>query len=213
MPFGLPNDTGDQHLLKLVLALLGLLVATTTASDAQMLKDDGSIEIAGHRMRCPHEPVVLDTDLPSEGMYAPGEGIYLNPELMSLHPVVIRKFIFAHECAHSTVESDELGADCAAARQGARERWLTQEGIGAVCRDLERRPGDENHPPGKTRCANIQRCFAASTPDKAPDKALDKAKVATSAWPAKRQAFGNGASRPLAEDLRRGASAWRSAFR
>jgi hypothetical protein len=187
-------------------ALMGLLVATATASHAQMVKRDGSVEFAGHRMRCSNEPVMLDADLPSEGMYAPGEGIFINPETMALQPVIIRQFIFAHECAHRIVEGDELGADCAAARQGARERWLTQDGIGEVCRDLEQRPADEDHPSGSARCANIKRCFAGAAPEKSP--------AVTSAWAAKRQVstFGSNASRPLAESLHRAASTWRSAL-
>jgi hypothetical protein len=192
-------------LLKFFFPLIaGLLVAMSTGSQAQSLNDDGSIEIAGHRMRCPDEPVVLDANIPTEGIYAPGEGIYLNPELLKTHPAVIRKFIFAHECAHKTVGGDELGADCAAARQGARERWLTLDGIGTVCRDLDQRMADEDHPPGSTRCAKIKRCFA----DSAPNKAI----VATHAAPAKRQAFGGDASGQMAEKLRRAASTWRDAF-
>lgn len=196
---------------KIIIWLIGLLaVAMATASEAQTVTDDQSVDIAGQRMRCSNAPVEVDASLPMEGMFVPGEGIYINPELMQYHPVIVRKFIFAHECAHKTVGGDELGADCAAAQRGARDGWLTEEGIDAICRDLQAVVADETHPPGTVRCANIKRCFAGSAPSKA-IVATRASSVVMRAPSPKPQAF-SASSPPLAEKLRRAAGAWRSAF-
>lgn len=187
-----------------IAVLMALFVALPSPGQAQVLTSDGGIEIAELRMRCPNEAVALDASLPMEGMYAPGQGIILNPELLKDQPVVVRRFIFAHECAHATVDGDELAADCAAARQGARERWLTQDGITAVCRDFGEHVADEDHPSGRIRCENVRRCFAGAAPA--------NAVVATRASSWKAQSFAAAPSPPWAAKLLRAAKTWRTAL-
>lgn len=184
-------------------------IVTATGADALVLKPNGGVEIGGQTFRCPNEAVYLDVDIPSEGMYGP-EGILLNPELMQSRAMIVRKFIFAHECAHRIAGDDESAADCLAAQQGARERWLDKAGLDAVCRDMSELVETDVHPSGAARCANIRRCFASVTP---PESATV---ASSSSWPAggpaKGQAFGGGASVSFADKLRRAAGKWRDGF-
>jgi hypothetical protein len=121
-----PQWKTDVRTLSFLLLVAGTLVATVAAAQAQILEKDGSVQIAGHLMRCSETPVVLESNLPTEGMFIPGEAIYLNPQLMQHHPGSVRMFVFKHECAHKLVGGNELAADCSAAQAGAREHWLTQ---------------------------------------------------------------------------------------
>lgn len=129
---------------------------------AQTVAQDGlSVKIAGRNMRCGQTPIVMDNEIPSEGLSVPGEALYLNPFLLKRLPTTVRLFIFKHECAHETTGPDELGADCIAAKAGAREGWLKVGDIDAVCRSFAG-PATATHPSGKTRCANIRRCYAGT---------------------------------------------------
>ena len=71
-------------------------------------------------------------------------------------------FVFKHECAHKLVGGNELAADCSAAQAGAREHWLAQDGVNDVCQSLAGEPASADHPDGRTRCANIRRCFISA---------------------------------------------------
>jgi hypothetical protein len=132
-------------------------------------------------MRCGQTPVIMDRDIPTEGMSVPGEGLYLNPFLMKRLPNTVRLFIFKHECAHEVTGPDELGADCIAAKAGAREGWLRVGDIDAVCRSFAG-PATATHPSGKTRCANIRRCFAGTQVASTKPASGETAK--TSSWSA-----------------------------
>ena len=157
-----PQGKTDVRTLSFLLLVAGALVATVAAAQAQILEKDTSVQIAGHLMRCSETPVVLDSNLPTEGMFIPGEAIYLNPQLMQHHPGSVRMFVFKHECAHKLVGGNELAADCSAAQAGAREHWLAQDGVNDVCQSLAGEPASDDHPDGRTRCANIRRCFISA---------------------------------------------------
>lgn len=206
-----------KHVLPRCVFLFAIFAISAAANEAfardvLKVKDDGSVEIAGQRMQCDGTPAELDRRIPSEGMFAPGEGILLNPVLMRAQPATVRKFIFAHECAHGSV-SGELAADCAAAKRGAREQWLTPEDVEAVCRDLKRHVADADHPAGRVRCANVKRCYAEALPAPVQTASWEAVvTVAMDAWPAKRQAFGSEPKPSMAEQLRRAAGLWRSGF-
>lgn len=171
----------------------GALLVATPPAVAQTVASDGvTVTIGGRSMRCGQTPVFMDDDIPTEGMAVPGEGVYLNPFLMSLLPTTVRMFIFKHECAHEITGPDELGADCIAAQSGAREGWLKTHDIDAVCRSFAG-PATDTHPSGRERCANIRRCYAgtqvASTRSAASDQPKTSSWVATdSARPADQKA-------------------------
>ncbi|MGZ9187834.1 MAG: hypothetical protein ACXW6R_24505 [Candidatus Binatia bacterium] len=155
-------------------------VPSSPTAVAQTVAQDGmSVKIAGRSMRCGQTPIIMDNEIPSEGLSVPGEALYLNPFLLKLLPTTVRLFIFKHECAHETTGPDELGADCMAAKAGAREGWLKVGDIDAVCRSFAG-PATETHPSGKSRCANIRRCYAGTQVASTRPAATAEAK--TSSW-------------------------------
>lgn len=146
----------------LMAVIVSLAAHVISQATAEPIPSDGlTVTIAGRAMRCGETPVYMDSEMPTEGMSVPGEGLYLNPFLLNRQPAPVRMFIFKHECAHEVVGPDEFGADCMAAQSGAREGWLKVSDIGAVCRSFAG-PASETHPSGDERCANIRQCFAGS---------------------------------------------------
>ena len=115
---------------RFVLIILAAVAVTVCAHRVEA----ESIKIAGHSMSCGSTPVFSDSSLRMEGRFVPGQGIYLNQELMQRQPPAVRMFVFKHECAHKVVGGNELAADCAAARSGAHEKWLTLAGVDTVCK-------------------------------------------------------------------------------
>ncbi|MCU0736509.1 MAG: hypothetical protein MUF20_13510 [Methylotetracoccus sp.] len=166
-----------------VSALAYAAVGLASEARSQTVASDGlSVNIGGRTLRCGQTPVIMDSEIPTEGMSVPGEGLYLNPFLMKRLPNSVRLFIFKHECAHEVTGPDELGADCIAAKAGAREGWLAAGDIDAVCRSFAG-PATSTHPSGKTRCANIRRCYAGT--QVASTKSLAAGNAAkTSSWTA-----------------------------
>lgn len=145
-----------------VVAVAGALADVSRPAMSEVVASDGmTVTIGGRAMRCGQTPVYMDEEIPTEGMSVPGEGLILNPFLLSLVPETVRMFIFKHECAHEITGPDELGADCIAAQSGAREGWLKSGDIDAVCRSFAG-PASGTHPSGNTRCAHIRQCFAGS---------------------------------------------------
>ena len=106
----------------------------------------------------------VETDLKnstSSGYYIPGlKLIIMNTTVLQSYSQPVRKFIFAHECAHSdpAVGEDEAGADCAAVKRGVSEGWLGKPEIVQVCAHLARFPADATHAPIGIRCNYIRQC-------------------------------------------------------
>lgn len=97
----------------------------------------------------------------SSGYYIPGlKLIVMNMTVLEAYAPSVRKFIFAHECAHAdpAIADDEVAADCAAASKGAADGWLEKPDVIKVCAHLSRYPADATHPPIAVRCSNIRRC-------------------------------------------------------
>jgi hypothetical protein len=144
---------------RFVLIILAAVVVTVCGHRVEA----ESIKIAGHSMSCGSTPVFSDSSLRMEGRFVPGQGIYLNQELMQRQPPAVRMFVFKHECAHKVVGGNELAADCAAARSGAHEKWLTLAGVDTVCKALMGEPARGPYPSGVARCTNIRKCYANSS--------------------------------------------------
>jgi hypothetical protein len=144
------------------LAMFAAMTPVGGGAWAQSVAADGvTVKIAGRSLRCGQTPIVMDSDIPTEGLSVPGEALYLNPLLMQRLPQTVRLFIFKHECAHEMTGPDELGADCIAAKSGKREGWLKPPDIDAVCRSFAG-PATDTHPSGSTRCANVRRCYGGA---------------------------------------------------
>jgi len=122
---------------------------------------------------CPGADVV-ETNLQngsSSGYFIPHlKLIVLNKRVLEGTAPVVQKFILAHECSHAdpVVGDDEMDADCAAAKQGARDGWLGATEIIQVCVHLSHLVVDAEHAPAAYRCANIRRCVAIVKPPPPP---------------------------------------------
>lgn len=118
---------------------------------------------AGSLGTCPGADQV-ETELKnsgSSGYYIPGlKLIIMNKTILDRYSEPVRKFIFAHECAHSdpTIGSDEAEADCAAVKKGVSEGWLGRPEVIQVCAHLARFPADRTHAPLPVRCSYIRQC-------------------------------------------------------
>ena len=132
-----------------------------SSSSAMVLKRDGTLNVAGHTLRCGTMRNVLDRRLPGLGLAAPGVVVF-NPRLISRQSNTVRLFVFHHECGHHHVGGSETGADCWAAKQGVRQGWLRREGLGDVCRSFGNGPATSTHPAGATRCVSLQQCFTTA---------------------------------------------------
>jgi hypothetical protein len=90
---------------------------------------------------------------------APGQ-ILLNPMLFNLPPVV-QVFVYAHECGHQVVGSNETAADCWAIKVGRNQGWLSRPAVGMIQQYFGDSPGDWTHEPGPYRIARMVQCFDA----------------------------------------------------
>ena len=97
----------------------------------------------------------------SSGYYIPGlKLIIMNRAVLDGYSEPVRRFIFAHECAHADpeVSTDEAAADCAAVKKGVREGWIGKPEVIQVCAHLARFPADATHAPLPVRCRAIRQC-------------------------------------------------------
>ena len=119
---------------------------------------------AGDSSACPGADVV-EAELShgtTSGYYIPGiKLVVLNKTVLNSQAKAVQNFILAHECAHAdpAVGSDELVADCTAAKRGVSEGWLGKSEIIQVCAHIAKLGVDATHPPVNVRCANIRYCM------------------------------------------------------
>jgi len=128
------------------------------ASHGGMLVPADRLEIDGRRMTCERRPTVLDPELNDFGSALPGF-VILNPQLFGSLATPVKLWIYSHECAHQTVDKDEVKADCVAVQRGRREGWLAVSGLEQVCEFMRPARGDYSHFTGTQRCALMQQCF------------------------------------------------------
>jgi len=122
-----------------------------------------TVEVAGRRVSCPNVRTRFDESLPNLGAAAPDERLtILNPLLLGRYSKSVQLFVFHHECGHHLVGASELRADCWAVGEGVRNGWLDRNGLAQVCRSFGNAPESDTHPSGRSRCANIDRCYAAA---------------------------------------------------
>ena len=119
----------------------------------------GILEIDGRRMSCGQWPIVLDPDHHDFGESYP-KFLVLNGQRFVGLAAPVKLWIFSHECAHQTVGTDEVKADCAAVQRGRREGWLTLSGLEQVCEFMQAAQQDRQHFNGVQRCELMQQCFS-----------------------------------------------------
>jgi hypothetical protein len=149
-----------------VAAVAGCLVVANAAEAASpvSLQRDGSVEIAGRKLRCARVRNTLDPRLPNLGISIPARRLLIiNPALLQRYSDTVRLFVFHHECGHHHVGGSELSADCWAVERGVREGWLAKPGLTEVCKSFGGVPATPTHPSAARRCSNLERCFASAS--------------------------------------------------
>lgn len=124
----------------------------------------GTYTINGRNMRCGNTQTLVSSDFWDYGGSLP-DVIIVNPDKMRRLPWRTQLFVYHHECAHQSVGSDEIAADCQAIRTGKEEGWLRARDVENVCNSLFiHSRGDRYHPPGPQRCEYLRQCFNGQTP-------------------------------------------------
>lgn len=141
--------------------LAGLTFAAALAASSVSMQRDGTVQIAGHSLKCGNVRNVIDRRLPNLGMAGPGI-LSLNPGLLQSYSATVRLFVYHHECGHHHVGGDELRADCWAINRGLRDGWLTKASLADICLSFGNDPETETHPSGRRRCRALERCYAAA---------------------------------------------------
>lgn len=149
----------------IVAALAGaLLLAGANIAAAESpaeLERDGSVTIAGHKLKCGNIRTRLDARLQNLGIAVPDRALLvINPVLLGRQPQTVRLFVFHHECGHHFVGGNELRADCWAVEKGVRDGWFTKASLKEICRSFGNTPETPTHPASARRCAALDRCFA-----------------------------------------------------
>jgi hypothetical protein len=106
---------------------------------------------------------VLDPDYYDFGGAQPGL-LILNPGRFGGLSTPVKLWIYSHECAHQTVGSDEVKADCVAVQRGRREGWLNADGLTQICEFMRPARADQSHFAGPQRCALMLQCFRENKP-------------------------------------------------
>ena len=146
--------------LFVLLAAIGLqhpaLAFGQLAGPAQQLGPNPVI--AGTPMSCNGVPTVVQ-HIPDLAMARPG-WIILSPGFFNQHPAV-QRFVYAHECAHHVLGSNESAADCWAMRLGRDQGWLSRRDAQTVANALRQTPGSWTHPWGPVRAQQALGCYAS----------------------------------------------------
>jgi len=122
----------------------------------------GELRIEGERFSCGHRPTVIADALDDYAAAYYGF-LIVNKEQFPKLPMTLKRYVYAHECAHQYVGRGELAADCYAVRQGRRQGWLDQKGVDTICGFIGRAKATATHPAGPTRCNYIRACFSDSS--------------------------------------------------
>lgn len=121
----------------------------------------GALEIDGATFSCGHRPTVIADTLDDYAAAYYGF-LILNEQRFSKLPMTLKRYVYAHECAHQYVGRGELAADCHAVRQGRLEGWLDQKGVDTICGFIGQAKASPTHPAGPRRCEYIRACFSDS---------------------------------------------------
>lgn len=134
-----------------------LSIANPCISAAQVLGPNPII--GGVPVVCGGIPTVVQANIGDIARAIPG-WIVLDPKVFYL-PDVVQIFIYAHECSHHVLGSNEAAADCLAIRTGRDQGWFLQNDIAWLVRYFGNSPGDWTHAPGPYRINSMVSCFSA----------------------------------------------------
>ncbi|MFC3195870.1 hypothetical protein ACFODZ_16570 [Marinicella sediminis] len=131
-----------------------LIITSCQNRNAKILGQE--INIAGMNVNCGNVVTVID-NIDDIAMARPGY-IILNPMFFNLS-APLQHFIYAHECAHHLLGSDEYSADCWAMKTGRDQGWLPPFAATQVGQAFLNSPGDWTHAPGPIRVQQMQACY------------------------------------------------------
>jgi hypothetical protein len=137
------------------LLLFGLLSADVRAQ----VFPPGTFFIDGIPIVCGMNTFVLTSNFPDSGMNNGAGTIFINPILVGPMPTVLKLYVAAHECGHSVVGADEVGADCWAVRTGRDQGWFPPQAFQLLMQMFAGNPGDLRHPPGQVRVQAMWQCY------------------------------------------------------
>jgi hypothetical protein len=143
-------------LLSLSALILGFVIP---ARSQHIIRNLGPAPIiAGQSLVC-NGAVSYVAQIPDIAMARPG-ALFFRPDYFSL-PQYIQWFIYAHECAHQVVGSDEQAADCWAVKLGRNQGFFPPQAMQQICAFTFPSPGDWTHLPGPLRCRQMDICYRA----------------------------------------------------
>lgn len=85
--------------------------------------------------------------------------ILVSRQLFTLPPLV-QRYVYAHECSHLMLGSNEAAVDCHTVRLGRDQGWLSPQDLSTVTRYLASSPGIWSHAPNSQREQRMWRCMA-----------------------------------------------------
>ncbi len=134
-----------------------VLLCSSAPANAQIYPP-GQFAIDGYPVVCGGLPTVVTANFPDAGMNN-GQAIFLNPLVFARLPTVLKLYIYAHECGHSVVGHDEMGADCWAIRTGRDQGWFPPQAFAWLMQFFNGNMGSLRHPPGAVRVQAMFQCY------------------------------------------------------
>lgn len=112
----------------------------------------GSFLLDGYPAGCGQAWTIVTPNIADVAYALPGQ-ILLHPMLVfGGAPTGVKHFVYAHECAHQFVGSNEPEADAWAIRLGRDQGWIDPFVLDQICQSVWFAPGDWTHFPGPLRC-------------------------------------------------------------
>jgi len=134
--------------------LAALFVVSSNSSAQQVLGPNPTI--GGMAVSC-SGAITIVAPVSDLAKAVPGQ-IILNPILFT-YPPVVQVFVYAHECAHQFVGSNETAADCWAMKTGRNQGWLPPQAANLIGAAFLDSPGDWTHAPGPMRVQQMAVCY------------------------------------------------------
>lgn len=135
--------------------LTATLLLFAQAASAQQILGTNPV-LGGYPVSC-NGAVAIVAPVNDLAQAVPGQ-IILNPVLFQ-YPPVVQIFVYAHECAHQFVGSNEPAADCWAVKLGRNQGWLPPQAVGIVASTFVNSPGNWTHAPGPVRAQQMAVCY------------------------------------------------------
>jgi hypothetical protein len=125
---------------------------------------NGQLTYDGVSFSCGKFPTV-DDPLLHDYAAAPYKGfLIINPTVFNKVPVMVKLWIYQHECAHALGIPDETKADCYSVSKLRRQGLLPPQGLNQVCDFISAGQADATHPAGPARCVAMRTCYSKSAP-------------------------------------------------